>query len=143
TGIRRLGTAELDLQTDLARRVGCDVLVHNDVVAAHLGALGPSPGILVQAGTGSLVLGIAHGRGPVCLDCRGHLAGDRGSGVALGRSGVQAACAALDGTGPATALTPELTGTDPERTLAELYASATPTRDVAALAPRVLRIAAD
>src|SRR5699024_4728413 len=61
----------------------------------------------------------------------------------LGRSGLQAACAALDGTGPATALTQALTGTDPERTLDELYASATPTRDVAALAPRVLRIAAD
>src|SRR5699024_563699 len=127
----------------LERRWGCEALVVNDVIAAYLGALGSRPGILLEAGTGSLVVGIADGRVPVVLDGWGSLAGDRGSGFALGRAGLRAAFAALDGTAPPTSLTPALTGPDPERTLRELYASSTQTRDVAALAPLVLHAAAE
>ncbi|WP_193106107.1 N-acetylglucosamine kinase [Brachybacterium sp. FME24] len=143
TGVRTIGRAELELQADLAQHWQCEILVANDVVAAYLGALGPSPGVLVQAGTGSLVLGVAAGRPPVRLDGWGHLAGDRGSGFALGRAGLRAAYAALDGTGPPTALTAQLTGTDPEQVIRDLYASSAPIKDVAALARIVLRTAAD
>lgn len=143
TGVRRLGTTESRLREALERRWGGEALVVNDVIAAYLGALGSRPGILVEAGTGSLVLGIAEGRAPVVLDGWGHLAGDRGSGFALGRAGLRAAFAALDGTGEATSLTPLLVGPDPERTIRALYASEEQTREVAALAPQVLRAAAD
>ncbi|GAA1488107.1 BadF/BadG/BcrA/BcrD ATPase family protein [Brachybacterium sacelli] len=142
TGVRSHGEAEHALQAALAEHAGCDVLVVNDVIAAYLGALGPRPGVLVQAGTGSLVLGAVEGCPLVHLDGWGHLAGDRGSGFALGRAGLQAACSALDGAGPSTTLTAELTGADPERFIGELYASSTPTKDVAALARSVLRTAA-
>ena len=142
TGVRAIGPDELELQSALTRRLGCEVLVENDVVAAYLGALGPHPGILVQAGTGSLVLGVSEDR-TVRLDGWGHLVGDRGSGFALGREGLRAAYAALDGTGPPTALTETLAGTDPEQVIRDLYASPTKIRDVAALAPIVLRAAAD
>src|SRR5699024_10381339 len=74
---------------------------------------------------------------------RDRLAGGRGSGVARGRAGLRAAFAAIDGTGEATSLTPLLAGPDPERTIRALYASEEQTREVAALAPRVLRAAAD
>ncbi|HLQ81198.1 MAG TPA: BadF/BadG/BcrA/BcrD ATPase family protein [Brachybacterium sp.] len=143
TGVRQLGTTESRLQDALERRWGCEALVVNDVIAAYLGALGSRPGILLEAGTGSLVVGIADGRVPVVLDGWGHLAGDRGSGFALGRAGLRAAFAAIDGTGEATSLTPLLAGPDPERTIRALYASEEQTREVAALAPRVLRAAAD
>src|SRR5699024_4492558 len=67
---------------------------------------------------------------------------DRGSGFALGRAGLRTAFAAIDGTGEATSLTPLLAGPDPERTIRALYASEEQTREVAALAPPVLRAAA-
>lgn len=142
TGIRAIGAAERTLQTMLAEHLECDVIVENDVVAAYLGALGTSPGVLAQAGTGSLVLGAAEGHRPVHLDGWGHLAGDRGSGFALGRAGLRASCSALDGTGPETALTARLTGPDPEQVIRDLYASRSPVKDVAALAPAVLRTSA-
>ncbi|MGO1199360.1 MAG: BadF/BadG/BcrA/BcrD ATPase family protein [Brachybacterium sp.] len=143
TGIRRIGATEFRVQAALAERWRCEVLVENDVVVAYLGALGPCPGILVQAGTGSLVLAVAEEKSPVVLDGWGHLAGDRGSGFALGRAGLRAAFSALDGTGPPTSLVPLIVGADPEQTIRTLYASSSQTRDVAALAPRVLRAAAD
>lgn len=143
TGIRGIGQSESRLHAALARRWECEVLLANDVVAAYLGALGPRPGVLIQAGTGSLVLALTEGRAPVLLDGWGHLAGDRGSGFAVGRAGLRAAFCALDGTAPPTALTAMLLGTDPEQTIRDLYASTTQTRDVAALAPIVLRAAAD
>src|SRR5690625_903348 len=142
TGIRRIGAPESRLHTALERRLDCEVLLANDVVAAYLGALGPRPGVLVQAGTGSLVLAVAAGRSPVLLDGWGHLAGDRGSGFALGQAGLRAAFRALDGISPPTALTAML-GDDPEQTIRDLYASSTQTREVAALAPLVLQAAAD
>jgi len=65
----------------LARRV----TVLSDAEAAHLGALGRRPGLLVLAGTGSIVLG----RGPsgrwVRAGGLGPLFGDAGSAFALGR----------------------------------------------------------
>jgi len=143
TGIRGIGPSESRLHAALARRWECEVLLVNDVVAAYLGALGPRPGVLVQAGTGSLVLALTEGRSPVLLDGWGHLAGDRGSGFALGQAGLRAAFCAFDGTAPPTALTATLLGADPEQTIRGLYASTTQTRDVAALAPLVLRAAAD
>ena len=142
TGIRTIGAAERSLRTSLTEHLGCEVIVANDVVAAYLGAFGPSSGVLVQAGTGSLVLGVADGRPPVHLDGWGHLAGDRGSGFALGRAGLRAACSALDGTGADTELARHLAGPDPEQVIRDLYSSVSPVKDVAALAPTVLRTAA-
>lgn len=142
TGVRRVGRDELALAAALAEQLGCEVLVQNDVVAAYLGALGPRPGILVQAGTGSFVLGVAAGRPPVRIDGWGYLAGDRGSGFALGRAGVQGCFGALDGTGPATSLTGMIAGSHPEQFLRDLYASPHPVRQIAGWAPTVLRAAA-
>lgn len=143
TGIRRIGTTEFRVQAALAQHLQCEVLIENDVIAAYLGALGPRAGILVQAGTGSLVVAASERTPPVVLDGWGYLAGDRGSGFALGRAGLRTAFAAVDGTGPPTALRPLITGDDPEQTIRSLYGSGSQARDIAALAPAVLRAAAD
>jgi hypothetical protein len=72
---------------DLARRV----TVLSDAEAAHLGALSGRPGLLVLAGTGSIVLGRgARGRW-VRAGGLGPLFGDGGSAFALGRDWLAAA----------------------------------------------------
>lgn len=141
TGIRRIGACETQMRDSLSRRWRCPVLLENDVVVAYLGALGPRAGILMQAGTGSLITAVTEGRAPVILDGWGHLAGDRGSGFALGRAGLRAAYAAWDGIGPPTELVTILIGDAPEQRIRDLYATDSPIRAVAALAPHVLRAA--
>jgi N-acetylglucosamine kinase-like BadF-type ATPase len=93
--------AELEpLATTLRRRLGlAHVVVASDVVTSYLGALGPRPGVVVAAGTGTVALA-ADGRGAVALvDGWGHLLGDAGSGFAIGRAGLSSALRALDGRG--------------------------------------------
>ena len=65
----------------LARRV----TVLSDAEAAHLGALGGGPGLLVLAGTGAIVLGRGARGGWVRAGGLGPLFGDDGSAFALGR----------------------------------------------------------
>ena len=112
-GERRAAVASL---RSLARRV----TVLSDAEAAHLGALGGRPGLLVLAGTGSIVLGRgARGRW-VRAGGLGPLFGDGGSAFALGRDWLAAAH-------PARA-----------RRLAQ---APNAVALVAALAPRVLKLA--
>lgn len=110
---RRAAVASL---RSLARRV----TVLSDAEAAHLGALGGRPGLLVLAGTGSIVLGRgARGRW-VRAGGLGPLLGDGGSAFAIGRDWLAAVY-------PARA-----------RRLAQ---APNAVALVAALAPRVLKLA--
>ncbi len=74
-------------------------------LAAAYGASGS--GLLVIAGTGSIVLGRTRGGEHVRAGGWGYLLGDEGGGYRIGLAGLQAAACSLDG-GPATALTPLL-----------------------------------
>ncbi|MBV1854859.1 N-acetylglucosamine kinase [Catellatospora tritici] len=66
----------------------------------------PEPeGLVLVAGTGAIAGRIADGAVVRRCDGYGWLVGDRGSGTWLGRMAVTAALDALDGRGPATALT--------------------------------------
>lgn len=110
---RRAAAASL---RGLARRV----TVLSDAEAAHLAALGGRPGLLVLAGTGSIVLGRgARGRW-VRAGGLGPLFGDGGSAFALGRDWLAAA--------------------HPSRARRLARDPHAVTR-IAALAPRVLRLA--
>jgi N-acetylglucosamine kinase-like BadF-type ATPase len=143
TGIRRIGDSEQELREDLAAQLGTEVVLANDVVAGYLGALGPAPGLLLHAGTGSLVLALPERGEPVVLDGWGHLAGDRGSGFMLGRAGLRAAFDAVDGLAGPTRLTELLLGRDPEQVITDLHSSSVLVREVAGFAPHVLRAAAE
>jgi N-acetylglucosamine kinase-like BadF-type ATPase len=80
------------------------VVIASDAVTAYLGALGPRPGVVVAAGTGTVALA-ADGRGATALvDGWGHLLGDAGSGFAIGRAGLASALAEHDGRGGSEAL---------------------------------------
>jgi glucosamine kinase len=86
------------------------VHVTTDIEVALTAAFGDGPGIVVVAGTGSVVMG----RDPEGRMLRqggyGWQMGDEGSGYAIGRAALGAASRARDGRSPETALTPVLRG---------------------------------
>src|SRR6202521_4901153 len=111
-----LGVAGVD-RADEARTVGAimrriarhsRVLVVNDALIALVAGAGDAPGILLNAGTGS----IAYGRNATGEAARaggwGHMIGDEGSGYWIGREALAAVMRAADGRGPETRLTAEL-----------------------------------
>jgi glucosamine kinase len=122
---------------------GAEVWLGGDMVTAHAGALAGEPGVVVAAGTGVVVLGVAPDGTAHRADGLGYLLGDDGSGFAIGRAGVRAALRAREGRGPRTALLAAATsffgGLDD---LAHrVYASPTPVGDLAAFAPDVAEVA--
>jgi N-acetylglucosamine kinase-like BadF-type ATPase len=102
-------------------RVARRVEVLSDAQIAHLGALGGGPGVLILAGTGSIVIG----RNPAGRWTRaggfGPLLGDEGSGFWLGRAWLRATTQGEDFM--------------PARRLIQ---SRDPVRGIAALAPSVI-----
>lgn len=98
SGVGALAVASRGIWTEaerrvLARRLGAlarRVLVLSDAQAAFLGALGPGPGLLILAGTGSIVIGRdARGRWGRAGGL-GPLLGDEGSAFWLGREWLRA-----------------------------------------------------
>lgn len=83
--------------------------VGHDAPAALAGATLGAPGIIVIAGTGSVVYG-ENGHGESArAGGWGYVFGDEGSGFGLARDAIRAALDALDGVGPETALVEVLT----------------------------------
>lgn len=101
------GALEQALRTTLGPAAPASIRVVHDATIALEGAFEGESGIIVVAGTGSVVFardgsGAEHRAGGW-----GYLLGDEGSGHALGLAGLRAACHHLDG-GPATSLTEHL-----------------------------------
>jgi N-acetylglucosamine kinase-like BadF-type ATPase len=71
--------------------------IASDVVMNYLGALGNQPGIVVAAGTGSVVMAISRQGVPYRIDGDGPLFADRGSGHDIGRQGLKIAAMVDDG----------------------------------------------
>ncbi|MDR9855714.1 BadF/BadG/BcrA/BcrD ATPase family protein [Paenibacillus sp. VCA1] len=84
------------------------IVVENDGVAALLGATGGAPGILIIAGTGSIVYGINAQGQSARAGGWGHRVGDEGSGYWIGKQAIHAALRGFDGRGGHTALTGKL-----------------------------------
>ena len=77
----------------------------NDSVVAWAGAFHGGPGALIAAGSGAVAFAVGASGRSARADGLGHWLGDAGSGFDIGRGGLRAALAALDGRGPATRLT--------------------------------------
>ena len=77
----------------------------NDAVVAWAGAFHGGPGALIAAGSGAVAFAVGANGCSARADGLGHWLGDAGSGYDIGRGGLRAALAALDGRGPATGLT--------------------------------------
>ena len=126
---------------DDARSVSVEV-VHDACIALDA-AFGAESGLVVIAGTGSVVLARTRAGATHRVGGWGHLLGDPGSGYALGRAGLRAVAAAFDG-GADTSLRPRVAeeyGVDERAALIHwVYQDRPPLQDVA---PLVIEAAAD
>lgn len=96
----------VELAEHLLRHIGAaTVIMADDGITAHLGALPDLEGISVTAGTGVACTGFMPGHPVAVVDGAGFLLGDEGGGFWIGREGLRAAVRAHDGRGSATALT--------------------------------------
>ncbi|MXZ21874.1 MAG: hypothetical protein F4Y84_14940 [Caldilineaceae bacterium SB0665_bin_25] len=77
----------------------------NDSVVAWAGAFHGDPGALIASGSGAVAFAVGENGRSARADGLGHWLGDAGSGYDIGRRGLRAALAALDGRGPTTRLT--------------------------------------
>lgn len=116
------------------------VLLANDDVTNHLGALGGAPGVVIASGTGVACLAVTVDGRLARVDGLGYLFGDAGSGFSIGLAGLRAALAAVEGRGPATELVEraeQVAGTPLPLAVRTWYKRPTLTADVAAFAPEV------
>jgi len=130
----------------IMRRIGhrSHAVVVNDALIALVAAAGDAPGVVIIAGTGSIV----YGRNAAGESARaggwGHMIGDEGSGYWIGREALAAVMRAADGRGPQTDLTAALLGEleiqDVSRLPRIVYDRAQPRMAVAALGPLVQRV---
>lgn len=143
------GVSEGGAGRDVARRTragfpGARVAVVTDGEIAQVGALAGGAGIVVIAGTGSIVWGRNRRGEWARAGGWGWLLGDEGSGQWLGRQGYAAALRALDGSGRRTAILPALQRSLRLQSSAALATQPRPAMpaEFGALAPLVLAAAA-
>ena len=119
------------------------VRVGTDVQAAFHDAFGAGAGIVVVAGTGSVVLGAAQDGSRLQVGGWGGVMGDEGSGYHIGVSALRAIARAADGRAPPTALTAAvLNRLDLARPRdLPLWAESATKAEIAALAPLAIRTA--
>ena len=122
----------------LARRV----VVGSDVEAAHADAFGEGPGVLLVAGTGSVVRAVDPRGEVVTVGGWGALLGDEGGGYGIGLEGIRAVLRSADGRELETDLTDALLseiGAVGPRELADWAVSASK-GEIAALSVTVARV---
>ncbi len=150
-----LGMAGVDREADLAiirgimARIGhkAKVLVVNDALIALEAGVGDAPGVVIIAGTGSIVYG-RNARGEaVRAGGWGYLLGDEGSGYWMGRLALRAVVREADRRGRTTSLTPRVlehfNAGRPSDLIHEVYAHALRPTAIAALARHVQAAAAE
>jgi glucosamine kinase len=132
--VRRALAAELHREGVAVR-----LRIVTDAEAAFYDAFADGPGILLIAGTGSIVWGRAEDGRTARAGGWGAILGDEGSGYALGLGALRAVVRAHDGRGEATSLAPAVlahAGVDAPESLVAWAAGASK-REIAALAPAV------
>ncbi|GAB3600565.1 N-acetylglucosamine kinase [Microbacterium tumbae] len=133
------------LAATVGMRLGArQVILANDAVTAHIGALAYAPGIVIAAGTGAIALGTDLDRVWNRSDGWGLLLGDEGSGAWIGRRGLVAALRAADGRARgSTALLLRMRERigDPAELVDAVYGSPTPAYVFGGFAPHVADVA--
>ena len=125
------------------RELAVHLVVGTDVEAAFHDAFADGPGILLIAGTGSVVWARdAHGA-EHRVGGWGHLLGDEGSGYAIGLEALRAVARSADGRRPPTALSREVMEQFELESVHDLvgWAERTSKREIASLAPMVAQTA--
>ncbi|KPH04347.1 N-acetylglucosamine kinase (plasmid) [Rhizobium acidisoli] len=138
------------LQRDAIQRAFPNALcqVLNDVDAAHLGAFGGNPGILILSGTGSMAWARNESGRSARTGGWGDLIGDEGSSHWIGRRALSLISQSLDGRAPSTALSTALfehlriDPADPMNGLGDWVSSlSNPRAEIAAISLLVDRVA--
>jgi N-acetylglucosamine kinase-like BadF-type ATPase len=133
----------------IMRRIGrkSRVLVVNDALVALVAGVQDAPGIVIIAGTGSIVYGRNAGGEAARAGGWGHIIGDEGSGYWIGREALAAVMRASDGRGPRTQLTGDILAhfevADVSRLPRIVYDRELPRVSVAALGPILQHVAAN
>jgi len=150
-----LGMAGVDRENDAAiirslmARIGhkARILVVNDALIALEAGVGDAPGIVMIAGTGSIVYGRNARWEAVRAGGWGYLLGDEGSGYWMGRLALRAVVREADRRGRPTALTPRVLEhfgvRRPSDLIHEVYTQALRPTTIAALATHVQTSAAE
>ncbi|WP_289356181.1 BadF/BadG/BcrA/BcrD ATPase family protein [Paenibacillus sp. S-12] len=97
TGLVQSVLNKLSLEAD-------HVIVENDGYAALLGATGGEPGVLVIAGTGSIIFGVNDDGQTARAGGWGHRVGDEGSGYWIGKEAIRTILKSYDGRETSTGL---------------------------------------
>ncbi len=136
--------AARDLAQRLVHRLpAAEVWVASDAIAAHLGALGGQPGVVLAVGTGAVAVAVGPDGDVHRIDGLGPWLGDEGGGASIGLGGLRAALRARERRGPATLLVEAAERQfGPLPGLASLLAHGQPARIAAAFAPAVASAAA-
>jgi N-acetylglucosamine kinase-like BadF-type ATPase len=146
-----LGMAGIDREDEarvirgIMQRLGyrSRVVVVNDALIALVAGAKDAPGIVIIAGTGSIVYGRDQRGAAARAGGWGHMIGDEGSGYWIGREALAAVMRAEDGRGPATELTAAMLAHfdvgDVSRLPRIVYDRQSPRVAVAALGPIVQR----
>ena len=127
----------------IIRRIGYKsrIVVVNDALVALVAGAGNAPGIVIIAGTGSIVYGRNARFEAARAGGWGHIIGDEGSGYWIGREALAAIVRAVDGRGPDTRLTEDVLAhfniDDTSRLPRIVYDRELPRMSVAALGPIV------
>jgi N-acetylglucosamine kinase-like BadF-type ATPase len=133
----------------IMRRIGqkSRVLVVNDALIALVAGARDAPGVVIIAGTGSIVYGRNAAGEAARAGGWGHIIGDEGSGYWIGREALAAVMRAADGRGPQTRLTRNILThfdvADISRLPRIVYDRELPRVSVAALGPIVQHVAAN
>jgi N-acetylglucosamine kinase-like BadF-type ATPase len=123
------------------------IVICHDALIALMGGVGAVVGIVVAAGTGSIVFGRNHQGQSKRVGGWGHILGDEGSAYKIAVGGMQAALKAYDGRGTPTSLVADFQqhlGLERMDNLIEvIYRRGWGVKEIAALAPIVDRAATE
>jgi N-acetylglucosamine kinase len=148
-----LGIAGVDRPSDsdavrgIMQRIGhrTRTLVVNDALVALVAGAGDDPGVVIVAGTGSIVYGKDASGRAARAGGWGYLLGDEGGGFWIGRAALSAVVREFDGRGPATKLTDmvlaQMSLGSPTELIHEIYYRDVHRHAIAALAALVQRAA--
>jgi N-acetylglucosamine kinase-like BadF-type ATPase len=99
-GAARPESAHFYRETLTALLPGATIIIESDAFIASIGAIGIDPGVLLIAGTGSIVIGRDKDRAIFRVGGWGPYFGDDGSGFWIGREAVRAALRSMDAQAP-------------------------------------------
>ncbi len=118
-----------------------NIIISHDALIALVGGIGNDVGIVVSAGTGSIVFGRNHRGETKRVGGWGYILGDEGGAYKIAVAGMQAALKAHDGRGVFTSLVEDFKShfglSNIEELIEIIYRSGLGVKEIAALAPIV------